>query len=143
MTCRWNKFQKNSILPLLLKVSKKNYVWLLFISPSPSLKMMENAFYFILKAPFFLKIFKFLSWLFGNVKKTACIKNIMLISKLMTSQPGWQTITMHILPNISRSKGNQTIKFGQLVDYNKQNVFLQKSCKTWGRETSFRPVFVF
>ena len=36
---------------------------------SPS-KIMKNAFYFILKAVFFLKIFKVLSWLFGHVEKT-------------------------------------------------------------------------
>ena len=35
------------------------------------LKMMKYAFYFILKALFFLKIFKFLSRLFGHVEKTA------------------------------------------------------------------------
>ena len=35
------------------------------------LKMMKNAFYFILKALFILKIFKFLSRLFGHVGKTA------------------------------------------------------------------------
>ena len=29
---------------------------------------------------------------------------------------------MHILPNILQSKDNQTMKFGQLVDYNKKNV---------------------
>ena len=34
------------------------------------LKMMKNAFYFILKALFVFKIFKFLSWLFGPVEKT-------------------------------------------------------------------------
>ena len=34
----------------------------------------------------------------------------------MTSQPGWQTITTHMLPNISQSKGNQTMKFGQLIE---------------------------
>ena len=33
--------------------------------------MMKNAFYFILKALFILKIFKFLSGLFGHVGKTA------------------------------------------------------------------------
>ena len=32
----------------------------------------------------------------------------------MTSQLGQQTITMQILPNISRSKDNQRIKSGQL-----------------------------
>ena len=36
----------------------------------------------------------------------------------MTSQHGKQTIAIHILPNISRSKGNQTIKFRQLIEYN-------------------------
>ena len=35
---------------------------------------------------------------------------------------------IHILPNISQSKGNQTMKFGQLIEYNKRNIFLQKSC---------------
>ena len=45
----------------------------------------------------------------------------------MTSQPGKQTIAIHILPNISRSKGNQTMKFGQLIEYNMRNIFLEKS----------------
>ena len=31
----------------------------------------------------------------------------------MISQPGKQVIAIHILPNISRSKDNQTMKFGQ------------------------------
>ena len=31
------------------------------------LKIMKNGFYFILKALFFLKIFKYLSWLFGYI----------------------------------------------------------------------------
>ena len=34
----------------------------------------------------------------------------------------------HMLPNISGSKGNQRMKFGQLVGYNKKNIFLQISC---------------
>ena len=34
-------------------------------------KMMKNAFYFTLKAFFVLKIFKFLSWLFGQAEKTS------------------------------------------------------------------------
>ena len=33
------------------------------------LKMMKNALYFTLKALLVLKIFKFLSWLFGQVAK--------------------------------------------------------------------------
>ena len=42
----------------------------------------------------------------------------------MTSQPGQQTIAIHILPNISRSKGNQAMKFGQVIEDNKTNIFL-------------------
>ena len=38
------------------------------------LKMMKIAFYFILKALFILKIFRFLSWLFGNLEKTALLR---------------------------------------------------------------------
>ena len=30
----------------------------------------------------------------------------------MTSQPGKETIAVHILSNISRDKGNQAMKFG-------------------------------
>ena len=59
----------------------------------------------------------------------------------MTSQPGLQAIAMHILPNISQSKGNQTMKFGQLIEYNKRNIFLQKLCGKWGRGTSSRSVY--
>ena len=43
----------------------------------------------------------------------------------MTSQPGYQTIAIHILSNIFRIKGNQTMKFSQLVKYNKRNILLQ------------------
>ena len=39
-----------------------------FANESP-LKVMKNAFYFTSKALFVLKIFKFLSWLFGHVSK--------------------------------------------------------------------------
>ena len=45
----------------------------------------------------------------------------------MTSQPGYQTIVIHILPNISRSKGNQTMKFGHLIECNMKTIFLEKS----------------
>ena len=61
----------------------------------------------------------------------------------MTSQPGLQTIAIHILLNISQSKGNQKMKFGQLVEYNKKNIYLQKLCQKLGRETSSRPLFMF
>ena len=46
----------------------------------------------------------------------------------MTSQPGLETVTIHIFPNTSQSEGNQTMKYGQLIEYNKRNIFLQKLC---------------
>ena len=36
----------------------------------------------------------------------------------MTSLPRKQRIEMHLLPNIPKSKGNQTMKHSQLIEYN-------------------------
>ena len=44
----------------------------------------------------------------------------------MTSQPGKQTIAIHILLNISRIKSNQTMKFGKLIEYDMGNIFLKE-----------------
>ena len=44
----------------------------------------------------------------------------------MTSQPGLQTIAIHILFSISQSKGNQKMKFGQLIEHNKRKISLEK-----------------
>ena len=46
---------------------------------------------------------------------------------------------MHILPNTSRTKGNPTIKFGQLIKYNMRNIIFKKSYAKCGGETSPRP----
>ena len=51
------------------------------------LKMMENAFYFILKALFILNVFQFLIWLFVHVD--GLIRKIRLVSKFMASEPVW------------------------------------------------------
>ena len=86
---------------------------------------MKNVFHFTLKALLVFKIFKFLFCLLGHGEKRPDYGKIMLISKFMTSQPGQQTIAIHILTNISRSKGNQAIKFGWLIEYNRKNIFLK------------------
>ena len=57
----------------------------------------------------------------------------------MTSQPGKQTIAIHILPDISRSKVKQIMKFGQLIEYNMKYIFLVESYIKCGGETSPRP----
>ena len=49
---------------------------------------MKNFFYFILKALFVLKIFRFLSLLFVHVEENDLIRKIRLILKYMASQPG-------------------------------------------------------
>ena len=61
------------------------------------------------------------------------------ISKCITSQTGQQIITIYILPNISRSKDNQVMKFGQLIKYNARNIFLGKLCPKCGEEASPDP----
>ena len=58
-------FPTEKVFTVGLSPSKKV---LFCVSDSPS-KMMKNDFYFILKALFVLKIFKFLSLLFGHVEK--------------------------------------------------------------------------
>ena len=40
-----------------------------FLTIEIPLKIMKNAFYFMLKALFVLEVFTFLSWLFGYVEK--------------------------------------------------------------------------
>ena len=57
----------------------------------------------------------------------------------MTPQPRKQTISIYILPNISRIKGNQTMKFDQLIEYDMRNNFLEKSYTKFGGETISRP----
>ena len=53
------------------------------------------------------------------------------------SQPGQQTIAVDILSYISRSKDNQTVKFGQLIEYNMRKI--EKLYPKYGRETSPKP----
>ena len=100
-------------------------VWVICLTESP-LKGMKNAFYFILKAFLVLEVFQFLPRLFWSCRKDGLIRKIVLVSKFMTLQPGLQTISINILPHISQSKGNQTIKFGHLIEHSKINYFLQK-----------------
>ena len=61
----------------------------------------------------------------------------------MTAQPGLPTIAIHILPNTSQSKGNKTMKFGQLLEYNKRNIYIRKLRRKRGKETSSRSLFIF
>ena len=82
--------------------------------------MKKNAFHFILKAIFILKIFKFLSWLFGHVEKNDCIGNVRFISKFLSSRTEKQTITIHILPKMLWSEGKPYND--QLIEHSKSKI---------------------
>ena len=80
-------------------------------------------------------VYVFFIWIWRVI---ALYTNI-LSSKFMTSQTGKQAITIHnvtISPNISRSKGNQIMKCGQLIKYNMRNIFLKKSYTKCGGEAT-------
>ena len=51
-------------------------------------KIKKNAFYFTLKALFFLKIFKFLFLTVWSCRKNDSVRKLRLNSKFMTSHPG-------------------------------------------------------
>ena len=84
----------------------------------------------MLKVIFVLEIFPFLFWLIGHIGK----RHQRLGSKLLH---------LHILPNTSRSKGNQVTKFVQLIEHNVRNIPLQKLCRKRGRETIMRLFFSY
>ena len=75
-------------------------------------------------------------------KRLRLIRRLKLIPKSMASLTGQQIITIHLLTNISRSKSNQAMKFGQLIEHKVRNIFLQKPCKKWARENSL-DLFLF
>ena len=56
--------------------------------------------------------------------RNALITTIRLILNFITSQFGKEIITIHILPNSSRSKPT---KFGKLIKFNNRNIFFKKS----------------
>ena len=55
----------------------------------------------------------------------------------------WATYlsTTHKLPNISRIKVTQTIKFDQLIEYIRKNILLRKSYTKCGGKASPRPFY--
>ena len=62
---------------------------------------------------------------FWSCGKNGLFRKLRLTSKFVASQPGLQAIAMHILSNISQSKGNQTMEFGQFIEYKKINIFFK------------------
>ena len=100
-----------------------------------SFKDDEKCFMFYLKSSF---CFWFISMSFlisGHVGKWLDKKakvNFKIYDNL--DKPN----TMNILPDISRRKGNQIVKFGQLIEHNIRIIFLEKPCTRYVGETSPR-----
>ena len=84
-----------------------------------------KCFLFQLKA---LSVFVLAFW---AIRNNDLIRKIRLTSKFMTSQPGQQRITIHILLNISRIKGNQTMQFGQLIELTREIFFFKNQSEMW------------
>ena len=101
------------------------------------LKMMKNAFYFILKALFVLKILKFLSSIFVLVLKDKVNFKIYDVATLFNlTQPHTKYKTsLSLTQPVSRIKGNQIKKFGQFIEYVMSNTFLEKSYAKCSGET--------
>ena len=93
-----------------------------------TLKMKKNAFHFMFKALFVLEVFQILSWGFGHVQKWLD-KKVKVNFKIYDVIDWQQVIAILMMSSISRSKGSQAMKFGQLTEDNTKNILLQKSCK--------------
>ena len=94
--------------------------------------MIKNVFYFILKVIFVLERYlNVCPELFGHVGKRLNKKaKVNFKTNYITT---YVTIAIRIFCNISRSKANQTLKFGHLIEYNVRKNFLQNSCRKSGR----------
>ena len=69
-------------------------------------------------------------WLhFLEIQKNSLIRNIRLIPKFIISQPDSQTSTIHILLNISQSKGNQTMKLTSQQNITREIFFFKIHAK--------------
>ena len=79
---QWGGDKLTPPLPTQIRVKGTLLSLRQFLVTERPLEMVKNAFSFISKALFVLKIFKFLSWLFGQ---NGFIRKIRLISKFMTS----------------------------------------------------------
>ena len=74
------------------------------------------------------------SWPFGYAEKCLTEKADVQFKIYKVTVIGQQTNTTHILPNIPRNKGNQTMKFDQLIEYNMRNWKHFSSVLTWNKK---------
>ena len=137
---------------------KKQYVFLTHncdlysiytLQTKSSLKSINQEFILFLKGSFVsesplkimtlsvLKIFKFLSWLFVPVEKW--LDETHHIKFKFFDVRSWETNNCNT--HISRSKGNRTMKFGQLIEYNMKTFSLKNHTQNM-MEKAFPDSFV-
>ena len=100
------------------------------------LKTRKNALYFILKAFFVLKIFKFLSWLFGHVEKPLDWEDevnfeIYDVTTWLTNN--CNTYIAQYLKKL-RQSDNEIWSVNNMT-----NIVIEKSYRKWGGEITPRP----
>ena len=86
----------------------------------------KNVFCFTVKALFALKIFKSLTWLFYSCRKMAHKKakfNFKIYDVINREMSNYN----HVLSDISRCKGNQKMKYGQLIGYSDIDIFFSRN----------------
>ena len=117
--------------------SKKNY----FISFSgSSLIMMKTSFISCLKL-FLLSIYIKFCLDFLVIQKKQLDQKDKVNSKVYNITTWFTNNYNTLLSNISQSKGSQPMKFGQLIEYKKKNIFFKNYAENEGKKTNYRPLF--
>ena len=71
---------------------------------------------------------------FGHVEKTTQLERSGYLQNPCHNLEK-KAIATNLFPNMSRSKGNQAMKVGQLIEYNIRNIFVEKLYTKCGGET--------
>ena len=123
---------------ILLKAHSKVFLESLreFLATESPLKMMENAFFFTLKALFVLKVFKFLSSLFTHAEKMAWLKekvNFKIYDVTTWLTNNYNTYIAQYLKNY-RQPGNEICSVNRIK--HEKHFSWKIIQKIWGRNFS-------
>ena len=109
-----------------------------FLSTESPLKMMKNAFYFTSKALFILKIFKFLSWLFGHVAKRLD-KKVKVVFKFYDVTAWLTNNRTTYIAQYFKKQSQSDNEIWSVNRMNLRNIFLEKSHTKCDWKTSPKP----
>ena len=97
-----------------------------------------SPFHFILKALFILRIFKFLDWIFGYLEKTTWLERSDYFQNLWRQNLVNKQLQYYPISQVVKATRNEIRSIDRIQQ--EKHFFFQKSCRKWGRETSFRPL---